>query len=186
VGIVAATYGLNGFVLPTGSEYAVSQLGDGDDLLAQARRARDAGADVVVAHVHWGTEYDHVPNADQLALAQELTASPDIDLVLGEHAHVVQPITRVNGKWVVYGMGNTVAQSETSVPAAYEGITVSFDFTQQPDGSWRVTHASYLPTQWNHYTPGTPIRIMHATGDHLASVRAAVDGLGNNPGLRED
>ena len=186
VGIVAATYGLNGYVLPAGHEYAVSQLGDADDLLAQARRARAAGADVVVAHVHWGTEYSHVPDAQQVALARQLTASPDVDLVLGEHAHVVQPVTRVNGKWVAYGLGNMVAQSELERPAAYEGITVTFDLTERPDGGWRVTRASYLPTQWNHWSPGHPIRITRATGSHLASVRAAVDGVGNNAGLRED
>ena len=185
VGIVAATYGLNGYVLPAGSEYAVSQLGDPDDLLAQAHRARAAGADIVVAHVHWGTEYDHLPTAEQVALARRLTASPDVDLVLGEHAHVVQPVTRVNGKWVVYGLGNMVAQSELERPAAYEGITMTFVFTEQPDGGWRVTRASYLPTQWNAYGGGNPIRIRRATGTHLASIRAAVDGVGGNARLRE-
>ncbi len=185
VGIVAATYGLNGYVLPTGQEWAVSQLGDADDLLAQARRARAAGADLVIAHVHWGTEYSHLPDATQVALAEQLTASPDVDLVLGEHAHVVQPITRVNGTWVVYGMGNMVAQSELERPEAYEGITVQIHAIEHADG-WQVDGLSYLPTQWNHYTPGNPIRIQRATGDHLASIRAAIDGLGHNAGLVED
>lgn len=185
VGLVAATYGLNGYVLPTGQEWAVSQLGDADDLLAQAHRARAAGADIVVAHVHWGTEYSHLPDAAQVELAEQLTASPDVDLVLGEHAHVVQPIRRVNGKWVVYGMGNMVAQSELDRPAAYEGITVQVEVTEGPDG-WAVDGLSYLPTQWNHYTPGNPVRIERATGDHLASVRAAVDGVGHNAGLVEE
>ena len=186
VAVVAATYGLNGYVLPAGQEWAVSQLGDADDLLAQARRAREAGADVVIAHVHWGTEYDHLPNAEQVALADQLTASPDVDLVVGEHAHVVQPITRVNGTWVVYGMGNMVAQSELDRPEAYEGITVQAEVTERPNGGWRVSGLSYLPAQWNHYTPGHPIRIQRATGAHLVSVRAAVDGLGRNAGLLEE
>jgi len=186
VGIVAATYGLNGYVLPAGQGWAVSQLGDPDDLLAQARRARAAGADIVIAHVHWGTEYSHLPDATQVALAAELTASPDIDLVLGEHAHVVQPITRVNGTWVVYGMGNMVAQSELDRPEAYEGITVQVEVAEGADGDWRIDGLAYLPTQWNHYTPGRPVRIERATGTHLASIRAAVDGVGHNAGLVED
>lgn len=186
IGIVAATYGLNGFVLPAGQEWAVSQEGDVDGLLAQAHRARQAGADIVIAHCHWGTEYDHLPNADQLAIAERLTASADIDLVLGEHAHVVQPITRINGTWVVYGMGNMVAQSEVGRPSAYVGITVTFEFTEGQDGRWRATRAAYLPTQWNHYSGGHPIRIQRATGSRLASLRAAVNGLGHQPGLVED
>lgn len=184
VGVVAGTYGLNGFVMPDDQAFAVS-MGDADNLLAQARGAREAGADIVVVHVHWGSEYVHEPNAEQLALAEQLTASPDVDLVLGEHAHVVQPITKVNGKWVVYGMGNQIAQNESTRVATYEGITVDFTFTERPDGMFRVSRAAYLPTQWNHYSPGHPIRIERASGERLASVRAAVDLLGENAGLVE-
>lgn len=185
VGIVAGTFGLNGFVPPPEQEFAVS-MWDADNLLAQARAARKAGADVVVAHVHWGYEYVHEPSPEQVALAEQLTSSPAVDLVLGEHAHVVQPVTRVNGKWVVYGMGNQVAQNESTRVDTYEGITVDFEFTERPDGTFRVTRAAYLPTQWNHYSPGNPIRIVRASGERLASIRAAVDLLGGNRGLVED
>ena len=187
VGVVAATYGLNGFVLPADQWWAVSQTTEvRDDLLQQAADARAAGADIVIAHVHWGTEYDDLPNADQLALARSLTASPDVDLVLGEHAHVVQPITKIHGKWVVYGMGNMVAQNEVTRPQTYQGITVDFDFTERPDGRWKVSRAAYAPTQWNHYTAGNPIRIRAATGSHLTSIRDAVNGEGRNTGLVEE
>lgn len=185
VGLVAGTFGLNGFVPAPEEEFAVS-MWDADNLLAQARAARRAGADVVVVHVHWGYEYVHEPSPEQVALAEQLTASPDVDLVLGEHAHVVQPITRVNGKWVVYGMGNQIAQNESTRVDTYEGITVDFELTERSDGSFRVTRAAYVPTQWNHYSPGNPIRIIRASGERLASVREAVDLLGGNRGLLED
>ncbi len=106
--------------------------------------------------------------------------------MLGEHAHVVQPITKVNGKWVVYGMGNMIAQNDVKTLDAYEGITVDFGFTQRPNGTYGVTRAAYVPTQWNHYTRGNPIRIVGAVGEHLASIRAAVNVLGRNAGLVED
>jgi len=185
VGLVGGTFGLNGFVMPADEEFAVS-MWDADNLLAQAHAARKAGADIVVVHVHWGSEYVHEPNAEQLALAERLTASPDVDLVLGEHAHVVQPITKVNGKWVVYGMGNQIAQNESTIVDTYEGITFDFTFTERPDGRFKVTRAAYVPTQWNHYSPGHPIRIQHAAGARLASVREAVNLLGGNKGLVED
>ena len=185
VGLVAGTYGLNGFVMPEDQDFAVS-MADADNLLAQARAAREAGAEIVVVHVHWGNEYVHEPSAEQIALAEELTASPDVDLVLGEHAHVVQPITKVNGTWVAYGMGNQVAQNSSSRPNTYEGITVAFDFVERPDGTFRVTRAAYVPTQWNYYTAGNPIRITAATGERLASIRRAVNLAGHNRGLVED
>ena len=90
---------------------------DAANLHRPGPRGQAAGADIVVVHYHGGDEYARLPNAAQVALVARLTASPDVDLVLGEHAHVVQPITKVNGKWVVYGMGNMVAQSDHGAPA---------------------------------------------------------------------
>jgi poly-gamma-glutamate capsule biosynthesis protein CapA/YwtB (metallophosphatase superfamily) len=199
VGIVAGTYSLNGFPLPEGRPWSVS-MWDAPNLLAQARQAREAGADIVIVHIHGGNEYDHLPNADQVALVRRLTASPDVDLVLGEHAHVVQPITRVNGKWVVYGMGNMVAQQDPSQPRTYEGITVRFTFSERPQSrrGWVVSEAAYIPTYWNTYAGGRPIRIQRVVqalargrGDQArlreaqAEIREAVGGLGWPEGLVE-
>jgi poly-gamma-glutamate synthesis protein (capsule biosynthesis protein) len=197
IGVVAGTYGLNGFPLPEGRPWSVS-LWDARNLLDQARRARQAGADIVVVHLHGGDEYSHLPNADQVALVRRLTASPDVDLVLGEHAHVVQPITRVNGKWVVYGMGNMIAQQELNQPRTYEGITVRFEFSEGRDGRFRVSEAAYVPTHWSTYSPGNPIRIQRVVAalaggrgdlarlqEARAEIRAAVGGLGWPRGLRE-
>jgi poly-gamma-glutamate capsule biosynthesis protein CapA/YwtB (metallophosphatase superfamily) len=186
VGIVAGTYGLNGFALPEGREYSVS-MWDPANLLAQARAARRAGADIVVVHLHGGTEYDHLPNADQVAVVDRLARSPYVDLVLGEHAHVVQPITKVAGTWVVYGMGNLVAQQEVTRPDTYQGIVVRFRFVERAGGGFRVARASYVPIAWNHYSSGSPIRIRRldrgGDPDVRAAIADAVDGLGHEPGL---
>ena len=97
IGIVAATFSLNGLPMPKGKPWAVHRLST-KELLGQARRAREAGADIVLAAVHIGTEYSTKENAQQIALAKALTASPDIDLVYMHHPHVVQPWTIVNKK----------------------------------------------------------------------------------------
>ncbi len=110
VGIVGGTYSLNGFTLPPDQRWAVS-MWDADNLIAQAKAAKAAGADIVLVQYHGGDEYSRLPNAQQVALVRRLTASPAVDLVFAEHAHVVQPITKVNGKWVVYGMGNMVGRA---------------------------------------------------------------------------
>ncbi|OSC45555.1 hypothetical protein B5181_43040, partial [Streptomyces sp. 4F] len=73
-----------------------------------------AGADVVVVSLHWGTEWQDEPDQDQLTLARSLTAArtgdrPAVDLILGTHAHVPQAYEKVNGTWVVYGMGDQIA-----------------------------------------------------------------------------
>jgi poly-gamma-glutamate capsule biosynthesis protein CapA/YwtB (metallophosphatase superfamily) len=200
VGIVGGTYSLNGLSLPPDEQWAVS-MWDADNLIAQARAAKAAGADIVLVQYHGGDEYSRLPNAAQVALVRRLTASPAVDLVFAEHAHVVQPITKVNGKWVVYGMGNMVAQSDPRYPRAYEGITMKFRFTQAGQG-FRVSRATYIPTYWNQYTPGHPIRIQrvdralaHGAPDRARLLEAqrmtrlAVNGLvrhgDTTPGLRE-
>jgi poly-gamma-glutamate synthesis protein (capsule biosynthesis protein) len=201
VGIVGGTYSLNGFSLPPDQRWAVS-MWDADNLIAQARAAKAAGADIVLVQYHGGDEYSRLPNAQQVALVRRLTASPAVDLVFAEHAHVVQPITRVHGKWVVYGMGNMVGQSDPIYPRAYEGISVRFTFTESPYG-FRVTRAAYIPTSWNVYSPGNPIRVLPVDASLAAHVgdrarllearrmtRLALDGLDphgdTTPGLREN
>ena len=110
-------------------------------------------------------------------MAKVLTASPYVDLVVGEHAHVVQPITKVNGKWVVYGLGNAVAQNEIERPRSYEGITVGFRFRESGKG-FVVDRAEYVPTYWNHLGAGRPIRIQRV-------VRALASGIGDQARLQQ-
>ena len=156
IAVVAATFSLNGLPMPKGKPWAVHRL-SAKDLLGQAHRARTAGADIVLAAIHVGTEYSISENAQQAKLARTLTASPDIDLVYMHHPHVVQPWTIVNKKWVLYGVGNTVAQQEP--PRTFEGATGRFTFTRVGRGRFTVSKAEYIPTLVTLYQPGKPVRL---------------------------
>ena len=85
---------------------------------ADARAARAQGADVVVASLHWGAEYVTAPTGQQRELARALLRSGDVDLILGTHVHVIQPCERIAGRYVFYGLGNSLSnQSPTTSPA---------------------------------------------------------------------
>jgi poly-gamma-glutamate capsule biosynthesis protein CapA/YwtB (metallophosphatase superfamily) len=156
IAIVAATFSLNGLPMPKGKPWAVHRL-SASDLLRQAHRAREAGADIVLAAVHVGTEYSTTENGQQIKLARALTASPDVDLVYMHHPHVVQPWAKVNKKWVLYGVGNTVAQQ---APArTYEGATGRFTFTRVGSGRFTVSKAQYIPTLVTFYQAGRSARL---------------------------
>jgi poly-gamma-glutamate capsule biosynthesis protein CapA/YwtB (metallophosphatase superfamily) len=142
--------------MPEGKPWAVHQAST-KNLLGQARRARASGADIVLAAVHIGTEFSTSENTQQIELARRLTASPDVDLVYMHHPHVVQPWTTMNKKWVIYGVGNTVAQQ--SSPRTYEGATGRFTFTRVGNGRFTVTRAEYIPTLVTLYQPGRPARL---------------------------
>lgn len=153
---LAYTYGTNKGqdkrgVLLRGARPWVVNLIDPDTILADARAARRSGADVVVVSMHWGTEWQEAPDEQQLTLAQELTAARtgeqrDIDLLLGTHAHVPQPYEKVNGTWVVYGMGDQLA-GEMSDPRGSMGSTARFHFTppRQGESEWAVERAEFIP-----------------------------------------
>ncbi|MGI5379844.1 CapA family protein [Streptomyces sp. CA-251387] len=153
---LAYTYGVNGFPLPPGQPWAVNLI-DEKKILADARAARKAGADVVVVSMHWGTEWQDAPDDTQVTLARELTAAktgdrPDIDLILGTHAHVPQAYEKVNGTWVVYGMGDQVAgamYNEQGVqdPRGNQSTLARFTFTPPAEkgGRWEVKKAEFIP-----------------------------------------
>ncbi len=111
----------------------------------------------MIVSLHFGTEYQQAPNAQQLSVAKALLASPDIDLILGCHAHVVQPFQEINGKWVVYGMGNQIATQSFSKPTM-DGVMPEFTFTETTPGHFAVTKAVAIPTFDS--LSGGPIRLI--------------------------
>ncbi len=77
--------------------------------VAEARRR----ADLVVALVHWGEEYRERPSARQRRLAGFL-AREGVDLIVGSHPHVVQPLEREQEALVFYSLGNFVFDQQWS------------------------------------------------------------------------
>jgi poly-gamma-glutamate synthesis protein (capsule biosynthesis protein) len=141
----------NGLRRPAGKEW-LANLIEPPKILAAAGRARAAGADIVVLSLHWGTEYQHEPNADQQRWADQLIGSPDIDLILGHHAHVVQPFQRRGDKWIVFGMGNQLARHADPIEANREGVMARITFTEVAPGRWRISRTEAIPT-WTDLTP---------------------------------
>jgi poly-gamma-glutamate capsule biosynthesis protein CapA/YwtB (metallophosphatase superfamily) len=72
--------------------------------LAAVRAAR-MRADVVIVFMHWGTEGQACPDANQRALAPRL-AHAGADIVIGAHAHTLQGSGWLGHTFVAYGMGN--------------------------------------------------------------------------------
>lgn len=171
VGLVSYTYGFNGIPFPDGDTWR-SNVIDQDcvrgglceaaaaEILANAANARDAGADVVIAAMHWGDEYRHEPNVNQINLAPLLISAPEVDLVLGHHAHVVQPLEYFDGQWVVYGLGNLMAAHGTPGQELREGLLVRFTLTEDLDtGEFATTDAEYLPVYQTYDQPRRVVNV---------------------------
>ena len=106
------SYGQNGYEqsdLPN-DYYAVPY--DEEKLKTEVANARKV-ADVVMVYLHFGTEYTNEANSEQEAIAQ-VCADNGVDLVIGSHAHVIQPVKWIErasgGKMLcAYGLGDFVA-----------------------------------------------------------------------------
>jgi poly-gamma-glutamate synthesis protein (capsule biosynthesis protein) len=105
----------------------------------------------VVVSIHWGVEYQSKPTPSQVALANTLLASPDIDFIAGDHVHVIQPIDRIGDKYVLYGMGNLLSNqspvADATLPAAsQDGAIFDVTFTEGANGGFKTTKVGYTPT----------------------------------------
>ncbi|WP_405062030.1 CapA family protein [Kribbella sp. NBC_01505] len=149
------TFGFNGLPYPNGQTWRAGML-EAAAVSRMAKEARDRGAEIVIVSCHWGTEYSAQLNDQQRELAPQLLADSNIDLLIGHHAHVVQPMEQHDGKWVAYGLGNLVAAHRQPDSTRAEGLLVRFSFTRNGD-KWTTADAGYAPLLM---TDALPVRVL--------------------------
>ncbi|WP_307861464.1 CapA family protein [Cellulomonas wangleii] len=181
---LSATYGTNGMPVDADKPWSV-QLLDVDDVLARAGAARHAGADVVLVSLHWGTEYRTAPTDVQRAVAQRLADAGTVDLVIGHHAHVPQPVEQLAGgpggagMWVAYGLGNYVSNQDEACcsRATASGLLLTAQVVAtgaDPAAGTPAGPARVVGVQW------TPVTV-DRRGGH--TVHALVDVPAGSAGL---
>jgi len=106
------TYGFNG-AGPPPSQWWRANVIETSRIIGDAADARARGAQIVVVSLHWGNEGQSAPSVAQRVVAAQLMGSGQVDLIVGHHVHLLQPIEQVNGRWVVYGMGNFLSNMPT-------------------------------------------------------------------------
>ena len=139
IAVLSYTYGFNG--IPRPYDWCCNEIDDAT-IVADAQRARSQGARIVVVSLHQGVEGIVLPTADQQETIAALAASGEIDLVLGHHAHVVQPVTKVGDMWVAYGHGNLLSAQSRRDPRTGDGLLTTFTFEERPDGRFVGTAAT--------------------------------------------
>lgn len=101
----------NGLVPPLGKEYLNNVYSD-ELAKADIERVRDK-VDVVMVAMHWGTEYSLGVSAEQEKIAHYLSEL-GVDIIIGAHPHVVEPVEYIGKTLVIYSLGNYISAQDTT------------------------------------------------------------------------
>jgi hypothetical protein len=153
VALVSYTTDTNGIPLP--EPYSVNVATEPGPVIADARRARERGADAVIVTMHWASEIapEYMPEPTEAVrrFARRLVAVDEITAVVGHGPHVVQPIERMRGKLVLFSVGNLLSNQTAACCAAasQDGIVGLLDLVVDGEGD-RIETARYVPVYVNH------------------------------------
>ena len=98
VAFLSYTFSLNALICPPGKSYLANHLNlneanpDISLMVAQAKQARERGAEFLVAFLHMGCAYQPYPSKVIVNNMHQICKQTGIDLVLGGHPHNAQPI----------------------------------------------------------------------------------------------
>lgn len=119
----------------------------------QAVKDASEKADLVIANIHWGVEYGMTETEAQQQLARNLI-NWGVDVVIGSHPHVLQPVEKYGDGIIFYSMGNFVfdqgwSRTKDSMVLNYyvdEDGNCSFEITpiRIKDGYPEVTNNAFF------------------------------------------
>lgn len=135
------TYGTNGIPVPGGKDYLVNiwpvsgSNPDNDNKYQEYKkivkedidRVKDK-VDLLMVAMHWGIEYQYEPNSYQIDAAKYLE-SLGVDIIIGTHPHVIQPVTYINDTLVIYSLGNFLSAHEVIDMGNRVGLMSMVDVT---------------------------------------------------------
>lgn len=136
----------------------------------------DDGADVIIAFMHWGDEYNLTANDYQKKMAQKL-CDFGVDAIIGGHTHCIEPTdllySEISGKQtpIIYSTGNqlsnqrkeTLSEFTYDNPYFEDGVIYELSFTRKSDGSVVLSDVSYTATWCNLF--GSHYRIIPLDSD---------------------
>ena len=135
--MLSYTTSTNGLNAPSGKEYLVNVY-DKEQVKEDILSLRDK-VDVLIVAMHWGVEYASEPNNSQIEIAEYL-ADLGVDIIIGTHPHVLQPITKIDDTIVMYSLGNFISnQYGTDDYNKLIGFMATLDITKTVSPDNEVT-----------------------------------------------
>lgn len=135
---------------------------DESDMKKDIALLKDAGAEIIVAAVHWGIEKSYTQNSEQISIGHKLIDA-GVNIVWGHHPHVLQPVEEYNGGIIYYSTANFSFGGNHNPP---DKDTAVFRQTviETPDGKFKLGELTVIPcrvsskTSYNDFQP-TPYTV---------------------------
>jgi poly-gamma-glutamate capsule biosynthesis protein CapA/YwtB (metallophosphatase superfamily) len=146
------TYGTNGIPIPFPNVVnLIDTVLIKDDLIL----ARDQKTDAIIVFMHWGNEYQSLPNAFQKKVA-ELCFREGAKLVIGAHPHVVQPMewNKEKDRLIAYSLGNFVSGQRPRNRDGGATLLVELEKVKKDSISYASIKQAQYELQWIHKTSG--------------------------------
>ncbi len=150
IAFINYTYGTNGIPVPSGKEFCINLI-DKNLIKKQIEQAKSQNVDMIVACMHWGTEYKTTANSEQKELADFLFEN-GVDIIIGNHPHVLEPmekrsITLEDGTekdvFVVYALGNFTADQRDEITR--DSAILNLNITKNENGKISINKVDYVP-----------------------------------------
>lgn len=164
IAFINYTYGTNGIPIPSGKPFSVNLI-DKDLIKKDIESAKSQDADLIVACMHWGTEYRTTANPEQEELADFLFNN-GVDIILGNHPHVLEQmekrtITLEDGStkegFVIYACGNFIC--DQNAENTRNSIILNLTITKHKDKKITIDTVNYIPI-YMYKNPSLSIRKM--------------------------
>lgn len=155
IGLLNYTYGTNGYVVPEGKDYLVNYI-DRSKIQQDIDQLNALEVDVIVASMHWGTEYNFGVEDEQKQLAQFLSDA-GVRVIIGSHPHVIESAEYITSKdgeqtLVYYSLGNFISAQD--VEHSMLGGMAKFQLhLDGKSGKVSVSNAEFYPTV-THFEAG--------------------------------
>ncbi len=150
IAFINYTYGTNGISVPSDKKFCINLI-DKDLIKKHIETAKNQNADIIVACMHWGTEYQTKQNSEQEELADFLFQN-GVNVIIGNHPHIIQPmekrtVTLEDGStrdgFVAYALGNFIC--DQNAVNTRDSIILNLKITKHTDGSITIDNYDYVP-----------------------------------------
>ena len=127
--------------------------------------------DVIIVAMHWGEEYTNTPTNEEVRIANYLS-SIGVNLIIGTHPHVVQPIEYINDTLVIYSLGNFISNQWVLGENPGIGLLVGLDITLKDNKiSFNIKHKELILSYSENSTKFKVIPFSKLTDNELSNYK---------------